>query len=274
MIYTTDKPTDELKRSFEALWATAPAYPPMPPLSEWLDSEFDVFFAYEIDPETGACNGLCLISSIGNEPWVYIYVSPEHRRQKIATHLLDATKKNIPETALYYMSVMFQSPETEAFLKSTGFQVFTRECIMRLEAPAFEAATLEDACKIHLSQCTPEAFKPIYSKCFDLVFEPDEGNYFFIQDHAGNTVGGVALTAYMTGWFLFDLCILPKYRRKGFAAEAIRMAFSVCTADGKKPDQICLHVSSANKPAFTLYEKLGFTPAQETILYTLPINNQ
>ncbi|MBO7514782.1 MAG: GNAT family N-acetyltransferase [Lachnospiraceae bacterium] len=270
MIYTTDKPTDELKRSFEALWATAPAFPPMPPLSEWLDSEFDTFYAFESDPETGACNGLCLISSIGNEPWVYIYVSPEHRRRKIATHLLDAVKENFPGTAFYYMSVMFQSPEIEAFLKSVGFQVFTRECIMRLEAPASETEASEHDSKIRLSACTPEAFKPIYSKCFDLVFEPDEGNYFFIQDEAGRTVGGVALTAYMTGWFLFDLCILPKYRRKGYAAEAIHRAFSVCTANGAKPDQICLHVSSANKPAFTLYEKLGFTPAQETILYTLP----
>ena len=75
----------------------------------------------------------------------------------------------------------------------------------------------------------------------------------------------------MTGWFLSDLCILPKYRRKGYAAAAIHNAYSVALADGNKPEQICLHVSSANKPAFTLYEKLGFTPTQETILYTLPV---
>jgi len=271
MIYTTNKPTDDIKRSFKALWATAPAYPPMPPLSEWLDSEFDVFYAYESDPETGICNGLCLILSIDSEPWVYLYVSPEHRRRKIATHLLDAVKKKLPETALYYMSDMFQGPESDAFLKFAGFQVFTREYILRLEAPASETVISEDACKVRLSSCTPKAFKPIYSKCFELQFEPDEGNYFFIQDEEGRTVGGVALTAYMAGWFLFDLCILPKYRRKGYAADAIRLAFSVRTAEGEKPDQICLHVSSANKPALTLYEKLGFMPTQETILYTLPL---
>ncbi|MBO7515710.1 MAG: GNAT family N-acetyltransferase [Lachnospiraceae bacterium] len=284
MIHRSFKPSEDQRRSFETLWNSEAS---LPPLSEWLDDENAPLCLYENDPLSGQCIGLCLVQDAYEDPWIILLVAKDHRRKKIATRLLEAAKKAVSAPALYYMSNAKETPETLAFLKSGGFEIFSRECIMKLSRDMLSPEeTVPDEnvlsignthphentlASVTLRPCTTKDFRPIYKACFDLPYQPDEGNYFQILSEDQTTVGGVALTAYKSGWFLFDLCILPKYRKKGYAQAAVAAAFREALEDGTLPDSILLHVSSLNAPAFSLYEKMGFAPVEERVLYELKI---
>ena len=287
MIKRTLKPTKEQRRSFEALWNSEAANTPLPPLSEWLDEEAAPLCLYETDSLSGQCIGLCLVQDAYEDPWIILLVSEKHRRKRIASRLLEAAKKAVSAPALYYMSNTKEGPLAKAFLKASGFEVFSRECIMQLSKdivsigsapylekthPVEDTLSLENTLPIvTLRSCSTDEFQPLYEACFDLPYQPDEGKYFQILSEDQTPVGGVALTPYKNGWFLFDLCILPKYRKRGYAQTAVAAAFREALDNGNLPDSILLHVSSLNVPAFTLYEKMGFTSVEENVLYELKL---
>lgn len=275
MIKRTLKPTEEQRRSFEALWNSEAANTPLPPLSEWLDEEAAPLCLYETDPLSGQCIGLCLVQDAYDEPWIILLVSEGHQRKKIATRLLEAAKKAVSAPTLYYMSNTKEGPAALAFLKASGFEIFSRECIMKLSKDGVSSGNtrpLRSALPtVTLRPCSTKDFRPLYEACFELPYQPDEGKYFQILSENQTTMGGVALTPYKSGWFLFDLCILPKYRNRSYAKAAVLAAFHESLDNGSLPDSILLHVSSLNVPAFTLYEKMGFTPVEENVLYELKL---
>ncbi|MBR5658611.1 MAG: GNAT family N-acetyltransferase [Lachnospiraceae bacterium] len=264
MIHKITRLNKGLRESFQTLWNAGSAESPLPPLSEWTEAESSALFFYETDPVTGGCIGLCLVQDPDSDPWIFILVAKEHRRKGIATRLLEAAEDAVSSPALYYMSNTKEAPAANAFLKASGFGIFSRECIMKLPADRPET---EISPSVKLRPCSANVFQPIYEACFDLPYQPDEGKFFQILNGDQTSVGGVALTEYKNGWFLFDLCILPKYRKKGYAQAAVEAAFREPLENGNLPDSILLHVSSLNAPAFALYEKMGFQAVEENILY-------
>jgi len=58
--------------------------------------------------------------------------------------------------------------------------------------------------------------------------------------------------------FVFDLVILPEFRRRGFATQAMLELENYARHLGLS--QISLHVFPHNTPARALYDKLGFAP--------------
>lgn len=277
MIYKTRKPNRELLRSFHEFWDSVATEYRLPPISDWIDDAIPMLYLYEVDPG-GRLMGLCLIQCPDDEPWIYILVDKTRLRQNTASRLLEAAQKTIKAPEIYFLAGSQPNPGTHEFLNASGFTIFSRECIMELKTPhtisgaalSIETLAHEDEI-VSLSACMPEDFHPVYETCFGMEFQPDEGNYYKILSKDQVLLGGVALTPYQNGWFLFDLCILPKHRRHGYAAAAIAAALRQPLPTGAMPDRILLHVSSANHPAYTLYQKTGFTTIEENTLYTLTI---
>ena len=269
MIHKTRKPSRELIRSFHEFWNSMASEYRLQPISEWIDDDVPMLYLYEAD-SAGQCIGLCLVQCPDDEPWIYILVDKAHLRQNIATHLLTAAQKAIGAPEIYYLSGARQNPGAREFLEASGFEVYSRECIMELKAGDTDknAATCT-ASLVSLSACSHEDFCPVYETCFGMEFQPDEGTYYKILSSDQTLLGGVALTPYQNGWFLFDLCILPEHRKHGYAAAAIAEALRQAHPSGQQPDRILLHVSTANQPAYTLYQKTGFTTIEENTLYTL-----
>lgn len=269
MIHKTRKPNRELLRSFHEFWNAMASEYRLQPISEWIDDEVPMLYLYETDSD-GRCIGLCLVQCPDDEPWIYILVDKAHLRQNIATRLLASAKKAIGAPEIFYLSGSLQNPGACEFLEASGFEVYSRECIMELKAVVAEKhGSTGTASLISLSTCSPEDFCPVYETCFGMEFQPDEGNYYKILSSDQTLVGGVALTPYQNGWFLFDLCVLPEHRKHGYAEAAIAAALRQPHPTGQKTDRILLHVSTANQPAYTLYKKTGFTTIEENTLYTL-----
>ncbi len=60
--------------------------------------------------------------------------------------------------------------------------------------------------------------------------------------------------------YVFDLRIYPEFRRRGYAAAALREVEKF--AAERRLEAIGLHVFSHNAPALALYTKLGFEPVK------------
>jgi len=68
--------------------------------------------------------------------------------------------------------------------------------------------------------------------------------------------------------FVFDLAVLPAFRRRGFAEQAMRELETYVRNLGLA--QISLHVFEHNIAARALYDKLGFVPMGKRMLKKLP----
>lgn len=65
-------------------------------------------------------------------------------------------------------------------------------------------------------------------------------------------------------WYLDTLVISPNHRRQGVATALIEYAIEV--AKGRDYDKIALNCETDNKPAYRLYEKLGFRSMTKLVL--------
>lgn len=73
-----------------------------------------------------------------------------------------------------------------------------------------------------------------------------------------NTVTVVGRLAVVDGWGgLYGLAVDPAARRRGHATAVMRTLFQRARRLGVR--RIWLQVSASNRPALTLYQRLGFT---------------
>lgn len=83
---------------------------------------------------------------------------------------------------------------------------------------------------------------------------------FVIETPAGVTVGTISTHAVhkRNGTFRYGLAIHPNHRRKGYAAEAIRLVLNYYFNE-RRYQKVNAEVYSFNTPSIYLHERLGFT---------------
>jgi RimJ/RimL family protein N-acetyltransferase len=90
--------------------------------------------------------------------------------------------------------------------------------------------------------------------------EPKDDNFRFqIENLAGELVGTINThhCAPRCGTFMYGLAILPEHRRKGYAAEAIRLVLRYYFQE-RRYQKVNADVFSFNEPSIHLHERLGF----------------
>jgi ribosomal protein S18 acetylase RimI-like enzyme len=122
----------------------------------------------------------------------------------------------------------------------------------------------------------------IYNKCFDVPFDISKDTILFNYYNNGKLVGFVGILSsknydkYLSdnniynkshygliganGLFVYNLCVLPKYRKKGIANTLLNHIIKYATQN--KIKYINLMVFSNNVNAIKLYKKYNFTEYQ------------
>ena len=105
----------------------------------------------------------------------------------------------------------------------------------------------------------------------------------FVMFDENTPVGFISADYVLDECSIYDVGVLPKYRKKGIAQSLINALISEC----KQRDFafITLEVRSENAPAVRLYEKCGFTlvgkrknyyknPTDDALIYTLNLRGE
>jgi predicted acetyltransferase len=71
------------------------------------------------------------------------------------------------------------------------------------------------------------------------------------------------------GYYINNLCVHPKHRRKGNASKLIKDVIFRAKLENK--DHLIMYVSKSNIPAINLYQKYGFHMYQETPKYLIMV---
>jgi ribosomal protein S18 acetylase RimI-like enzyme len=96
------------------------------------------------------------------------------------------------------------------------------------------------------------------------------GHFFFtiVSDAPGEKVGALWFALEPRGAFIYDLLVFERFRRRGFAEQAMRLLEQVAREKGAR--KLLLHVFGDNHGARQLYTKLGY--AETNVLMAKPLD--
>lgn len=79
---------------------------------------------------------------------------------------------------------------------------------------------------------------------------------FLVLEHNGRIIGYASATIEASKGHIMSIAILPEYRRRGFGEKLMKTIIRKLKESGA--DRVVLEVRVDNKPAISLYRKLGF----------------
>jgi len=106
--------------------------------------------------------------------------------------------------------------------------------------------------------CYPKGIKWKKKRYLEHLADPAH-KIFFAEDRNGQIVGRTFFqidTKNPAVAYLNDLCVLPDFRRRGFARTILQEAERTAWEDGAR--SVTLHVQASNMAAIHLYESAGY----------------
>ena len=96
------------------------------------------------------------------------------------------------------------------------------------------------------------------------------GHFFFtiVSDPPEEKVGALWFALEPRGAFIYDLLVFERFRRRGYAEQAMRLLEQVAREKGAR--KLLLHVFGDNRGARQLYSKLGYV--ETNVLMAKPLD--
>lgn len=220
-----------------------------------------------------------------------LYVSPAHDQEPIGRRLLDEilfSMRSLPQLHRIEAQLMPFGGPVEDTLKDLGFKLYTRQFMSLELEKKFEAAALPGA-GIRLDRWNDRYFEPcaklIYLAYADhvdgeindqyrsqlgalkflknIVLLPGCGQFlpnasFVLRHPGGDELVGAVLTSEVSPGVghTTQLCVQPGFQGHGLGRTLMKASSDALRT--MKFDELTLTVTSANRTAVQLYEKLGF----------------
>lgn len=177
------------------------------------------------------------------------YVLPKYRKLNLMSSLLDSFLTDYND---FYISAMLNSKNSTgcAVLSHLGFEKTATEYMMKF--------SLSSACYKTL---------PKYVKIVDGNLESTTQSVKFEMVSQGATVGSCLIELFNDRTVcIHDVLVFDKYRGMGYG---FKMLDAVISYLSKDHTYVLLHVSGDNKPAISLYKKLGFVVVDSAEIYEM-----
>lgn len=177
------------------------------------------------------------------------YVLPKYRKLNLMSSLLDSFLTDYND---FYISAMLNSKNSTgcAVLSHLGFEKTATEYMMKF--------SLSSACYKTL---------PKYVKIVDGDLESTTQGVKFEMFSQGATVGSCLIELFNDRTVcIHDVLVFDKYRGMGYG---FKMLDAVISYLSKDHTYVLLHVSGDNKPAISLYKKLGFVVVDSAEIYEM-----
>lgn len=177
------------------------------------------------------------------------YVLPKYRKLNLMSSLLDSFLTDYND---FYISAMLNSKNSTgcAVLSHLGFEKTATEYMMKF--------SLSSACYKIL---------PKYVKIVDGDLESTTQSVKFEMVSQSATVGSCLIELFNNRTVcIHDVLVFDKYRGMGYG---FKMLDAVISYLSKDHTYVLLHVSGDNKPAISLYKKLGFVVVDSAEIYEM-----
>lgn len=112
-----------------------------------------------------------------------------------------------------------------------------------------------------IARIEQSCFSAPWSEALILAGLQKENDLFYIAECGGEAAGYIGLNRVLDESYLYNLAVLPQYRRRGIGEALLRHACSEMFGTGAS--FVSLEVRRSNRAAIALYEKLGFQRAGE-----------
>jgi ribosomal protein S18 acetylase RimI-like enzyme len=158
-------------------------------------------------------------------------------------------------TAVKYEFILRALMVELAFITEDDFQAYLMASVEVYAREKTRTGDWSEAESLNLSRKT-------FSNLLPEGRETKDNFLFSIVDvDNGSKVGviwaGIGASSPVNGAWVWDLIIFEEFRRRGYAADALRKLEKFLAARGVA--RISLHVFAHNRPALHLYEKSGFS---------------
>ncbi|KTD62256.1 GNAT family N-acetyltransferase [Legionella spiritensis] len=239
------------------------------------DAESNVFF-YQNDK---------LIAFLGayffytNACEISVMVAPTHRRQGIATQLVETI---LPLVIAKNLDIMVFSTPTalhDHWLPNLGFSYQQTEYHMQREGYdpilrnnpklVIRKATEEDVDTLATidKACFQDSFSSMPPHFYNLL---NDNNYsLFIALHQNKPVGKAHIHWQENLAFFSDIAILPEFQGQGLGSELLSFCINQALTQGKA--KIALDVETSNRHALDLYLRHGFKIVLERDYWYIPV---
>lgn len=107
-----------------------------------------------------------------------------------------------------------------------------------------------------IAQIEQACFSVPWSETMILSSLQNPSDFFYIAERGGRTAGYLGLNRVLDEGYLYNLAVLPDFRRAGIGEALLRHVCAEMFATGAS--FVSLEVRCSNTAAIALYEKLGF----------------
>ncbi|WP_321382348.1 GNAT family N-acetyltransferase [Rhizobium sp.] len=213
-----------------------------------------------------------------------LLVEPSMRCQRIGTALIAEllSLDTLADDLSFQALVANQWTDGIAFLEAFGFCHIESELSMRcstlvrlqqtldvgivVEQTLTPAVYAENVARIHNTAfATDVAFRAYSSDEMAKILDEDEQELWIIRDAAA-VLGYCRLEREPGQTWLEEIAIDPAYHGRGLGRLLVYQALQRMEIDREHP--VCLNVSSINRSALSLYQRLGFVISNEKLRYS------